>query len=73
MRKNYSLTKDKNGLITYKYRAIYHDRDIVCVYHLLCEVGDRYQAWFKQEITRRGWTIISNDAPPPIHWANYVV
>lgn len=72
MHGNYQMTCDRQGVITYRYKATSHG-GIVCTYHLLCEVGERYQAWFKQEIVRRGWMIVSKDAPRPIHWADYRV
>jgi hypothetical protein len=33
------------NVITYKYKAIFHDPDIICQYHMLCEVGEVYQIW----------------------------
>ena len=68
----YKLSIAPNGMITYWYRPYMHCVDGMCKYHLLCEVGEMYQQWFKDQIKRHGYTIKSGDAPAPIHWADYV-
>lgn len=45
------LTIQKGGMLRYRYRAGgCMDFD----FHLLCEVGEPYQQWFREEIAERG-------------------
>lgn len=51
---NEKLTKLKGGMLRYRYTAG------GCVdfdFHTLAEVGEPYQAWFREEIRRRGWEV----------------
>lgn len=45
------------NVITYKYKAIYHNPDITMQFHLFSEVGEVYQIWFAAELAKRGLQI----------------
>ena len=52
------LIRKPNGMLIYRYRAIYHHRDIVCEFNLLCEVGERYRREYQKRLefmAAHGW------------------
>jgi hypothetical protein len=51
---NEKLTVLKGGMLRYRYVA---GGCMEFDFHMLCEVGEPYQPWFREEIERRGWEV----------------
>ena len=50
------LTRMAGGMLRYRY-DLDNQGDMGFDFHMLCEVGAPYQAWFRNEIARRGWDV----------------
>jgi hypothetical protein len=48
------LTVGKGGVLNYHYRA---GEEMDFSFHMLCEVGEPYQQWFRDEIRMRGYRV----------------
>ena len=65
------LTRLKEGILRYRY---YIGPDMGFDFNTLAEVGAPYQAWFRDEIKRRGWIVKYGMDLPEKPWvADFVV
>ena len=64
MASNFKLTVAKDGMLTYEYESC--GGDLAFSFNLLCEVGEPYQPWFRDEIRRRNLNVVTRelDVPP---------
>jgi len=51
------------GRVRWCYRAIYHDRAVICRMNQLCEVGEKYQQQFRDWLSGKGYAIYRLNVP----------
>lgn len=60
----------KDGMVAFRYTIPGGD---TCKFHLLSECGEVWRRGFERALNIRAIELEAREAPPPIHYANFVV